>query len=187
MGDARPRTALIVLVLFKRPVFPVIVLLIAMHLAIFATMRILFFDMVFFLLLFAEFDRAYARLVSDREIVLVYDEHCFFCARSLSVFKLLDVNETVTFRSQYDVPETYREEFDVDFEEAMYVFTADGSECHRGYWAFRELFRQFWITVPVAWAMALRPVATVGEHVYAYVAANRDRHFVCSVESAGES
>lgn len=154
--------------------------LIGFHIMVVLTMGLYFIDMIFLLCLFLAFDRAYGWLVTDRYVDLVYDEHCYFCARSLYLFKLLDINNTVTWYSQYDAPDEYSERESVEFEDEMYVFV-DG-EAYGGYYAFHQLLKQFWITVPLAWLMALSPVATVGERVYQYIAANRDRHFVCSYD-----
>lgn len=163
-------------------VTPIIFLLLGLHFMIFATMQIFFFDMFFFLLLFVAFDRGYARVVTDRKIDLVYDERCFFCARSLYLFKFIDINETVTFYTQSTAPAQYRNRDGVDFEDRMYVFIDDSR--YGGYWAFRELLRQFWFPVPLAWIMNFSPVAAIGERVYQYVANNRSRYFVCSVEES---
>lgn len=110
----------------------------------------------------------------------MYDKHCYFCARSLYLFKLLDLNQTVTFHTQYTAPEEYRSREDVKFDDRMYVF-ANG-EAYGGYDAFRRLFKQFAVTIPMSWVMALPPVAVVGKRVYAHIAANRNRYFVCSWE-----
>lgn len=143
-------------------------------------MGILFVDMLFFLSIFAAYDRGYAAIVSDREIDLVYDERCYFCARSLYLFKLLDINETVTFYSQSDAPDAYAGREDVAFEHEMYVFV--NGEPFGGYDAFRQLLRQFGPPIVLSWVMSLPPVKRVGEDIYQYIAANRDRYFVCSWE-----
>lgn len=171
---------LIVAVLAGVTIVPFVVGLFSFHVIVILTLGLYFIDMILVLTLFAAWDGAYERLVTDREIDLVYDERCYFCARSLYLFKLLDVNGTVGWYSQFDAPDDYRERPDVDFEEEMYVFV-DG-EAYGGYHAFRQLLKQFWFTVPAAWMMALPPVAAVGERVYEYIAENRDRHFVCSYE-----
>lgn len=122
-------------------VTPFIVITLLMHVGIYLVLGLLFSSLMVFLCLFGAFDTAYKRVVSDREIDLVYDEHCYFCARSLSLFKLLDVNQTVTFYSQSDILTEHRERDDVSYEDEMVAFVE--GELHGGYNAFRELLRQF--------------------------------------------
>jgi predicted DCC family thiol-disulfide oxidoreductase YuxK len=158
---------------------PVVLGLFGMHAVVLLSLGIFFGDVYPFLLMFLSWDRLYGRVVRDRELDLVFDERCFFCARSLLPFKRLDVNETVTFYSQSDVPARYRSREDVDFEEAMYVF--DGEHAYEGYFAFRKLLSQFRIFAPFTWLMRRGPVEAVGTKVYERVAANRSRYFTCSV------
>lgn len=182
VATAALQLGLIVAVLLGVTITPFVVGLISFHLVVVATLGLYFTDMVLLLSLFGAWDRAHAALATDRTVDLVYDERCYFCARSLYPFKLLDVRGTVEWYSQFDAPEAYRDRPDVDFEEEMYGFV--GGEAHGGYHAFRQLLKQFPVTAPLSWLMALPPVAAVGERVYEYVAENRDRHFVCSYESS---
>lgn len=138
---------------------------------IWLTMGILFGDVYFFMAMFFAWDALYERLVHDRELDLVFDERCRFCVRSLYPFKLLDVNDTVTFYSQSDAPERYRDRNEVDFKEAVYVF--DDGQAYRGYYAYRELLSQFRVFFPVVLLMRLSPVDQLGIRVYRYVADNR--------------
>lgn len=172
---------LLVALLAKRTVTPFIVGLAGFKFSSIVLLGIFFGDAVVFFMLFFAWDTVYRFLASDRQLDVVFDERCYFCARSLYPFKLLDVNDRMTFYSQTDVPKRYRNRQGVDFSTAMYVFDEFGTP-YRGYWAFRELLRQSRVFTPVVWAMGTRPVAAVGERVYEYVAANRSRHFVCSVD-----
>lgn len=172
---------LLVAILSKRSVTPFFVGLTGFKLSSIVLLGIFFGDAVVFFMLFLAWDAAYRYLASDRAVDVVFDERCYFCARSLYPFELLDVNDTMTFYSQSDLPARYQDRPDVDYSSAMYVFDADGTS-YRGYWAFRELLRQLAVFAPIVWLMGTRPVAAVGERVYEYVAANRSRHFVCSVD-----
>jgi uncharacterized membrane protein YphA (DoxX/SURF4 family) len=154
-GTVVAEVSFVGVILLGLPVTPLVLVLLGMHAIIVATMGIVFFDMFFFLALFAAFDKGYARLVPERRIELVYDETCFVCAQSLYIFNLLDVNETVTFHSQSDVPGALRSNDDVASDDIVCIFVDEKVRC--GYDAFRELFRQFWVTVPLAWIMALSP------------------------------
>lgn len=174
---------LLIAILAGVTVTPILVVLLGMHTIVLLTMGIFFFDSFFFIALFLAFDRVYSWLVSSREIDLVYDEHCYFCARSLYLFKHLDINETVTFYSQHTAPNEYAKA-DVDFDDEMHVFV-DG-DVYGGYSAFQELCRQFWITVPLAWIMSLSVIKSLGERTYGYIAANRSRYFVCSAERGAD-
>jgi predicted DCC family thiol-disulfide oxidoreductase YuxK len=159
---------------------PFVLGLYGMHVVVVASMGIVFGDAMVFLALFFSWDALHERLASDRQLDLVFDERCLFCARSLYPFKLLDTEETVSFYSQSDVPETYRGREGVDFEQAMYVF--DGDQAYEGYYAFRELLRQHRVFSPLVAVMGLPVVRQAGERVYRYVADNRSRYFTCSVD-----
>lgn len=147
------------------------------------TMGIVFPDVFFLVAMLFAWDRLDSALASDREIDLVFDDHCLFCMRSLYPFKLLDTDGQVTFYPQSAAPAAYREFDGVDFERSMFVFHDD--HAYEGYWAFRELIGQFGLLRPVGWLMGRRPVAWVGERVYRYVANNRSRHFACAVDLDG--
>ncbi|WP_372910304.1 thiol-disulfide oxidoreductase DCC family protein [Salinigranum sp.] len=171
-------------ILLGLPLAPFVLGIFGMQAVIAVAIGPFFFDVYPLFLLFFTWDVLYRRLVSTRPVVVVYDEACFFCARSLYLFKYLDVNGTVTFYSQSDVPSEYAEREDhdaVDYSRSMYLFTPDG-RTHEGYWAFRELLRQFRVFAPVTFAMDLGPVARVGERVYRRIAANRSTYFVCAVD-----
>ena len=131
---------------------------------------------------FAAFDRGYARLARDRELDLVFDQHCQFCVRSLYPFKLLDIAGTVTFYPQSDAPAAYEGRAAVEFSRAMYVF--DDDDAYEGYDAFRELLRQNRLFDPLVWSMGLPPVRAAGHRLYRYVAANRGRQFSCGTADA---
>lgn len=166
-------------------IWPFVLGLAGLHTGIALSINPFFFDQYLLYALFLPWDRWYARVASDRPIDLVYDRHCYFCARSLYVFKELDVNGSVRFHSQYDVPEELRNRPDVDFEDAMYVFR-DG-EAYSGYRAFRELLRQYRVFFVAVWVMERRSVERLGERVYEYVATNRSRHFTCRIDPVEET
>lgn len=173
---------LLTAVLFGLPLLPIVIGLVGFHLVNALALGPFFFDQVLFLLLFLAWDTGYARIVSDRHLVIAYDEDCYVCARSLYLFKILDVNDTVTFHSQYTLPAEYGTR-DIDQEGAMYAFTDD--ETYRGFYAFRELLRQFRVFVPIVWLFRFPGVQRLGEQVYEYVALNRERRFTCNVEQEG--
>jgi len=135
---------------------------------IWLTLGILFGDVYFFVAMFFTGDGLHERLARDRDLDLVFDERCSFCARSLYPPKLLDVNDTVTFYTQSDVPERYRDRETVEFEEAMYVF--DDDRGYEGHYALRELLDQFGIFRPLVLLMGFTPVERLGTRIYRYVA-----------------
>jgi predicted DCC family thiol-disulfide oxidoreductase YuxK len=177
--------SLLIAILVGVTITPIILSLYGMHVVITAAMGIFFLDILFFLGTLFAFDRAFAWLATDREIDVVYDEHCFFCARSLYPFKYLDINETVTFYSQYTAPKEYAERNDVEFDDEMYVFI-DG-EVYGGYYAFQQLLSQFPISQPLSWLMIIPGVSIIGERIYENIAANRNRYFVCSINSGPDT
>lgn len=167
-------------VLLGISITPFVLGLLLMQAVIGLSMGPFFFDIYPFFLVFFAWDKAIRAMQSDRQLTIVYDEHCLFCARSLLPFKMLDIRGTITFYSQYDAPDRYRGRESVDFESAMYAF--DGQQEYRGYFAFRELFDQFGLFSWLVWAMRLDPVAMLGERLYEFIATNRTRYVTCSVE-----
>ncbi|MDS0297235.1 DCC1-like thiol-disulfide oxidoreductase family protein [Halogeometricum sp. S1BR25-6] len=178
---------LLVAVLVGLPITPLLLGTLGMHTVIALSLGPFFFDQYVFLALLLPWDSLFRYLGPDEDetIDLVYDEHCYFCARSLYSFKLLDFTNAVRFHSQYTVPDRYRGREDVSFEDAMYAF--DGEDAYAGYDAFRRLAKQFPVLVPLSWVMSLGPVARVGRRVYRYVAENRSRHFTCAVDADADT
>jgi len=173
--------SLLVTAVARLPITPVIVGLFGMHSVIALTMGLFFFDMFFFLILFFSFDNLHTALSSDREIDVLYDADCYFCARSLYPIKLLDTKQHLHWYTQYNAPREYLDQDSVTLDEAMYVFV-DGTP-YKGFYAFQQLFKQFPETVVLSMGMRYSPVARVGERVYGYIAANRNRYFTCDYSS----
>jgi predicted DCC family thiol-disulfide oxidoreductase YuxK/uncharacterized membrane protein YphA (DoxX/SURF4 family) len=165
-------------------VTPVILGLLGMHIGIALTMGLFFLDMMIFLMLFASYDMIHSYIALDRKINILYDRDCHFCARSLYPFKLIDTNDSLRWYTQYNAPESYLEDETIEVDKEMYVFI-DGKS-YGGYYAFRQVFKQFPETVLLAWVMKKPPVSTVGERIYRYVAENRDHHFMCSYDPNSE-
>lgn len=166
-------------VVFKRPLWPFFTGVVGMHIAIMFSVGPVFTDQILLLALFLPWEKGLMYLQRTDELVIVYDRHCFFCARSLHLFKYLDGSDLISYYNQYNVPEKWD---GANFEEAMYAFR-DG-ESYRGYYAFAELLQQLGIR-PVYFMMGLPVVRNVGEAVYQYIAKNRSRYFVCSTENEG--
>lgn len=183
LGSIVLQLSLIVAVLLGVTLAPIVLGLMGFHLMVILTMGLYFIDMFLYLALFAAWDGGYRRLAADEadDVDVVYDERCHLCARSLVPFVHLDVNDSIDVHTRQDAPAAYAEHPDVDLDGGLYVFR-DG-EAHGGYWAFRELLRQFRIFAPVVWLMNRSPVAAVGQRVYERVARNRDRHIARSTGS----
>lgn len=180
IGSLVVELGFLLVVLAGISITPLVLALFGFHTSILVLFGIFFVDNYLLLLTFVAWDRIYERAVSDRSLDIVFDGRCYFCMQSLYLFRVLDVNETVQFLPQRSAPDEYRHRDGVDFDSAMYAF--DGDETYEGYYAFRELLRQFRVFFPVVWLMGLAPVARVGERVYQYVADNRGRQFTCRVD-----
>lgn len=126
----------------------------------------------------APWNRMHARRSSGEPVTVIYDENCFFCARTLTLFKNLDVHHTIDFRPRSDVPGKYQEVPGVDPRVALVLFREE--ESFVGYHAFRAMLGQFAFTGPAVWVMGWPPVVELGEAVYARIAANRTRWFACA-------
>lgn len=166
-------------ILTGRRLWPFLLGLIGMHAAIALSVGPVFTDQVVFLAIFLPWDTALGKTQRADDLRVVYDRHCFFCARSLHLFPYLDVAGSVTYYNQYTVPDELDAD-GVEFEDAMYVFR--GTRPFRGYRAFVELFKQLGFLYPVALAMSLPGVRNVGYRTYQHIADNRSRYFVCSLE-----
>jgi predicted DCC family thiol-disulfide oxidoreductase YuxK len=168
------------IVLGKR-IWPFLIGLAGMHFVIAFSVGPIFTDQLPFLALFLPWDRALGHLQRSDDVVVVYDRDCLFCMRSLHLLRYLDINGTVAYYNQYTVPDRW-DRADADFEDAMYAFRGDA--VFRGYDAFRELFRQFWVLHPAAGVMSLPGMQHVGDRIYRYIAENRSRHFTCSIDDS---
>jgi predicted DCC family thiol-disulfide oxidoreductase YuxK len=176
---------LLIALVARWPVWPVIVGLLGMHLSIMPIMGMFFFDPFLLFALFVPWDRVLGVLARRDTLDVVFDEHCYFCARSLYPFAHLDVENRVRFFSQSDLPARYATRSDADFGAAMYAFRDGDPTAHEGYDAFRELTRQLGLW-PVWFVMGLPVVSHVGKPVYRYVARNRSTYFVCSLDLGGD-
>lgn len=144
-------------IVLKKPVWPFFIGVIGIHIAIMYSVGPDFTDQMMLLTVFAPWDTILKKIQTTEELVIVYDRHCFFCARSLHLFRYIDISGTVTYHNQYTVPETLGAD-DLDFEDAMYAF--QGQQPYRGYHAFRTLFRQFGI-YPISTVMTLLVLSTL--------------------------
>ena len=158
--------------------------LLGMTTVVVLVMGILFGDVYFVMGLFVAWERGYRAIAADGSIDVVYDENCQFCLRSLFPVKLLDVNDTITFYSQSDLPDRYRDRDDVEFDAALYAF--DDGTAYRGFDAVRLLLARARIFFPLVWLLRTGPVDRAGQAAYAYLASNRDRYFTCGGEGTDE-
>ncbi|WP_135829691.1 DCC1-like thiol-disulfide oxidoreductase family protein [Halorussus halobius] len=160
---------------------PLVIGLCLLHTGIALSLGLIFLDLPLFLFLFFSYDKVYEKIVLDRQLEIVYDDHCYFCVRSLYLFKYLDINQSIKF-----TPNTAAEESDygeVDFTGAMYAFD-EQKNSYEGYWAFRELLRQFRIFALIVMLMRVKPVSRISERIYQYIADRCGQIFVCSLENA---
>lgn len=117
----------------------------------------------------------------EPRFTVFYDGACELCNASvrwvrrlawLGRIRYVDVNDRAAFR---------RLAADLDHDaamEAMHVRTADGG-VHVGYHGFRALVRAMPLLWPLRPLLALRPVAGVGERLYAWTASRRSRWSRC--------
>jgi len=159
----------LVIVLCRLPITFSVLGLVGMHVGILLGMRTNYLtDMGFVFAALVAWDSLAHRLQSGRNLTVVYDENCAFCMRVLLLAKSCDVAGGLRFIGPSDsgAPQGY------DYDEAMFVFDESG-RAFRGYEGFVELFFYLGLTKPVAWFMALSPVAVLGRRLYGWVARNR--------------
>jgi predicted DCC family thiol-disulfide oxidoreductase YuxK len=174
----------LVAVIVGGPITPFALGLLGMHTFIGLSMNLFIWEFFILLGLFLPWDRWYAAVLPVENLTVLYDEHCHFCARSLFIFERLDLKGHVKFETQHTADSEILEKEGVFPENEMYVFV-DG-ECYGGYFAFRRLLWYFRLTIPLALLMYLPPTEFLGTRLYRYIAANRDRYFVCAVDDQAE-
>ena len=120
-------------------------------------------------------------LGARRPVILVlYDEKCHFCSRTLQWLRALDPAECWKLHSESDLPAELLDRTDLDRRDAM--FTVEGARIERGYHAFRHLLTPYPWLAPLVGMMGWPAAVKVGEWAYAKVAAHRSEWFVCAVD-----
>jgi predicted DCC family thiol-disulfide oxidoreductase YuxK len=179
IGTVASEIGVLLAIILGIPMVPFVSFLLAMHILIVFTYTPFFYELFLLWALFLPWDSMYSKVAPNEKIELVYDENCYFCARSLILFKFLDINDTILFYSQSDLPDRLdKKEF--DYSEAMYAFK-NGEE-HRGYYAFSKLMVHLRLFAPVGILMRAPVIRSIGSRVYGYISENRSRHFACSVQ-----
>ena len=114
---------------------------------------------------------------------VIYDGQCGFCQRCVRFARALDTGGVVRFHdanARQQVLDRFPELQDADFENAMFVVTAN-RDVSRGYFAVRRIARAvvlMWVFLPLLYFPGTR---WIGPRVYAWVARNRSR-FGCDTE-----
>ena len=132
-----------------------------------------------FLLAFP-FGQVYTRWRRSTSLVLLYDEQCHFCTRTLQWMRPLDPAWTWVLRSESDLPEPYRGREDLDRERAM--FAMEDGRAHRGHHAFRRMLSVYRFWAPLVFVLGWPGVRHLGEWVYVQVARHRGEWFACGAE-----
>jgi len=164
----------LIAVLLKLPVTPFFLGLAGMHTVIWLAMDVNYFtDMVFLYMAFVAWDSLAARLQRGRKLLVVYDEQCSFCMRTLLLLKSLRVAGDLRFVGASDpqAPTGH------NYASAMVAFDANG-QAFRGYDGFVQLFSFLGLTKPIAWCMSIPPVAAIGRRIYGFIARKR----ACSLD-----
>lgn len=123
--------------------------------------------------------RWYAASVRATTILVLYDEQCHFCSRTLQWMRALDPASTWRMHSDTDLPASLRGRDELARRDAMY--TVEGARTERGYHAARHLLRPYRALAPFVWMMGGSLVVKVGERAYAKIAAKRSEWFACGV------
>lgn len=169
----------VVAILARRRITLFMFALAAMHLGILLTMGLNYLsDMAILYLAFVPWDSVVARLSRGRSLRVVYDGECLFCMRTLLAFKKADQTGGLRFVPASQLSEHPDLPASLDYDQAMYVFDETG-RAHRGYHGFCALVEYFMPLRPAVGLLRSRPVASVGERIYAWVARNRGRISTC--------
>lgn len=109
-----------------------------------------------------------------RDFHLIYDGDCAFCVKVLRVFAAIDVRHRLAFhdaRQRSMVLARFPQLRDADLDEAM--FTVQGEDVARGFYAFRQLIWQSpfsWLLIPLFYAPG---AAYAGPWLYRWIAGKR--------------
>lgn len=163
----------LIAVLLGVSIAPFVAGIFAMQLIIGFAMGPFFFDIYPLLLVFFAWDDVVRALERERRLTVVYDERCSICARSLVLFKLLDVRGSIDFSTRDEARTPNPEQESVGSGFTIGAFS-DGVE-HRDYFAVRELLNQFRFFSWLVWVMGLGPLAAVGERLWEAVDSKHDR------------
>ena len=156
-------------VLLGLPITPFIVCLAGMHAVILLAMDVNYLaDMVFFYAAFFAWDSLAARMQARRNLMVVFDDKCPFCMRTLLMFRMCDVSGGLRFVGSSD-PEAPSGH---GYANEMFVFD-EGGRVHAGYAGFVALFSYLGLARPLAWIMAIPPVAFLGRKFYKLAARTR--------------
>ncbi|MBI4521588.1 MAG: DUF393 domain-containing protein [Gemmatimonadetes bacterium] len=114
-------------------------------------------------------------------LTVYYDGSCQLCLASVAWVRRLAWLGEIRYVDVSDRDRFRRAASDLDWDavmKAMHVRAPDGS-LHVGYHGFRELLRAMPLLYPLRPLLGLRPLAVLGERVYAWVARRRYRWNRC--------
>lgn len=123
--------------------------------------------------------RWYAGSVRTTTILVLYDEQCHFCSRTLQWMRALDPAATWRLHSDADLPAPLRGRAELAQRDAM--FTVEGTRTERGYHAVRHLLTPYRGLALLVGVMGWTLFVKVGERAYAKIAAKRSEWFACGV------
>lgn len=141
----------LIAVLVGTTITPVILAFVAFTVSNVFWIGIHFVDVYFIVAVFAAWDAGCARVVSDREIDVVFDGQSRACMRGLLPFALVDVNDSMRFLSRSEARDRLQDWDDVDAARTLTVI--DDGAVFEGYDAVQELLRQLRVFFPVVWLM----------------------------------
>lgn len=166
---------------------------IAFHTGIYLTMRAPFFQWYSVYTVFFPWDRM-VRSLSRRigwlrtpeKTEVLYDGQCPLCLRSMTLLSYFDWFGRLTYTDVVQHwPELAKRYPDIPREEylrEMFVLGRDGA-LRRGFFAFREIFRQLPLLWPVLVLFYLPMASNIGPRIYGMVASRRKRFEHCNFDT----
>jgi predicted DCC family thiol-disulfide oxidoreductase YuxK len=112
---------------------------------------------------------------ADQSVVL-YDDECGFCRRSVAHLRRLDWRHKLHFQSARDGEHLTAGAAPLDQQrllEEMHVVTPDRTRAHAGFEALRWIAWRLPLTMPLAPLLYVPGVRWLGDKVYRWVARNR--------------
>jgi predicted DCC family thiol-disulfide oxidoreductase YuxK len=118
--------------------------------------------------------------MSERPVI-IYDQDCGICQRSLRLVKAFDWLGVFDSCSYWDALERYPEATEGGIDAGVRVRFADGS-CRVAIEAVRSIAIRTPLGALVAWTLWIPPVKALAARAYAFVASRR--HSSCALKAA---
>jgi len=149
--------SVLVVILVGLSITPIILATMGFIITIAITMNPFFFELLILPFLFSPWDKLYSKVASDEKIAIMYDGQNKSHIKLLQVAKYLDINDTIQF-------DKLNKKDSMPDRNGIYVVRNGGR--YSGYWAIREILKQYRIFSPITFTMNIDSVANLCQRIY---------------------